>query len=48
MDDSDSEPGQNERVTAPMQDFTTTQVGLGFGILLVGLVIVFGIPLAFF
>jgi hypothetical protein len=35
------------RVTSPMQDFTTGQVGIGFVVLLVGLVVTFGVPLLF-
>jgi hypothetical protein len=33
------------RVTAPMQDFTTSQVGTGIAVALVGIVLVFGVPL---
>jgi hypothetical protein len=35
------------RVTSPMQEFTTGQVGIGFVVLLVGLAVVFGVPLLF-
>jgi hypothetical protein len=35
------------RVTSPMQDFTTGQVGIGFVVLLVGLAVTFGLPLLF-
>jgi len=47
MDDHDdhghgSEP---ERVTSPMQPFTTGQVGIGAGVAAVGLLIAFGLPL---
>lgn len=45
MADHDDEPDPDARVTAPMQDFTTGQVGIGFAILLVGLAIAFGVPL---
>jgi len=38
----DEEPG---RVTSPMQEFTTGQVGVGFVVLLVGLAVTFGLPL---
>jgi hypothetical protein len=34
-----------ERVTSPMQSFTTTQVGLGTAVAVVGLLVVFGVPL---
>jgi hypothetical protein len=40
----DSEPG---RGTAPMQPFSTRQAGIGFAVLLIGLAVVFGIPLLF-
>jgi hypothetical protein len=33
------------RVTSPMQDFSTGQVGVGFAVLLVGVAITFGLPL---
>jgi len=33
------------RVTSPMQEFTTGQVGVGFAVLLVGLAVTFGLPL---
>ncbi|MEF8780050.1 MAG: hypothetical protein V5A46_05175 [Haloferacaceae archaeon] len=48
MDDHEDEPDPDARVTAPMQEFTSTQVGIGFLVLVVGLVIAFGIPLAVF
>jgi hypothetical protein len=35
------------RVTSPMQAFSTAQAGIGFLILLVGLAVTFGLPLAF-
>lgn len=34
-----------ERTTAPMGDYTARDVGVGFAIMLVGLLIAFGIPL---
>lgn len=37
-----SDPG---RVTSPMQEFSMGQVTTGFVVLLVGLVVVFGLPL---
>jgi hypothetical protein len=37
--------GEDERVTSPMQDFSTSQVGVGLVVLVVGLVVVFGLPL---
>ena len=41
----DVETAEDERTTAPMQSFTGGQVGTGFVVLLVGLVVVFGVPL---
>jgi len=37
--------GDEGRVTSPMQDFGTSQVTTGLVVLVVGLVVVFGIPL---
>lgn len=34
------------RVTSPMQEFTTGQVGVGVAILVVGVLVTFGVPLA--
>ena len=34
-----------ERTTAPQSPYTMQQVGIGFAILVVGLLVVFGIPL---
>lgn len=34
-----------DRVTSPMQEFTMSQVGVGFAVLAVGLVVAFAIPL---
>lgn len=34
-----------ERTTAPQSPYTMRQVGIGFGILAVGLLITFGVPL---
>ncbi|RMB25296.1 DUF7550 family protein [Haloplanus aerogenes] len=57
MDDSHDDHADHEdyphgdeeegRVTSPMQDFTTSQVGIGFVVLLVGLAVTFGLPLLF-
>jgi hypothetical protein len=33
------------RVTSPMQEFTTGQVGIGVAVLLVGLAVTFGVAL---
>jgi hypothetical protein len=41
----DHQGGGDERVTSPMQEFSTSQVGVGLAVLLVGLVVTFGIPL---
>lgn len=47
--DDDHGHGDHEdedgRVTSPMQDFSTSQVGVGFAVLAVGLLVTFGIPL---
>ncbi|WP_227355098.1 DUF7550 family protein [Haladaptatus salinisoli] len=39
---------ERDRVTAPQQDFTMSQVTTGFVILVVGLAITFGVPLLLF
>ncbi|MFB6282255.1 MAG: hypothetical protein ABEH40_09560 [Haloferacaceae archaeon] len=46
-DDHHDHAGDDEdlRVTSPMQEFTTGQVGIGFAVLLVGLAVTFGVPL---
>ncbi|WP_372911900.1 hypothetical protein [Salinigranum sp.] len=36
---------EDGRVTSPMQAFSSSQVGIGLAVLVVGLVVVFGIPL---
>ena len=51
MDDhSDHEHHGDEeddgRVTSPMQDFSTDRVGIGLVVLLVGLAVTVGLPLA--
>lgn len=45
-DHSDHGDG-SERTTAPMQAFSTAQVGIGFAVLLVGLVLTFGLAFGF-
>lgn len=42
----DVEEGTIVRETAPMQSFRTRQVWIGLAVLLVGLVVTFGLPLA--
>jgi hypothetical protein len=44
-DHDDHQSSDEERVTSPMQAFSSSQVGIGLTVLLVGLVVVFGIPL---
>lgn len=44
-DDHGHAADPDARVTSPMQRFTSGQVGVGFVVLLVGLLVVFGIPL---
>ncbi|MFC4450040.1 DUF7550 family protein [Halorussus aquaticus] len=34
-----------DRVTSPMQEFSTSQVGIGFAVLAVGLAVAFVLPL---
>lgn len=34
-----------ERTTSPMQEFTTREVGIGFAVLVVGLLVAFALPL---
>lgn len=43
MDDHDHDPDDAGRVTAPMQEFSTQQVGLGLAVLVVGIAVTFGI-----
>jgi hypothetical protein len=43
-DDHDHEDDDG-RVTSPMQEFSTSQVGVGLAILAVGLLVTFGLPL---
>jgi hypothetical protein len=54
MDDHDHGHGHGDdhghgeedgRVTSPMQEFSSSQVGIGLAVLVVGLVVAFGIPL---
>ncbi|MFC6723869.1 hypothetical protein ACFQE1_05650 [Halobium palmae] len=42
--DHSDNPG-TDRTTAPMQSYSTGQVGIGFAVLVVGLLVVFGVPL---
>ena len=46
---ADEEHGRDvdhlERVTSPMQEFGTREVGVGFVVLAVGLAVTFGLPL---
>jgi hypothetical protein len=44
-DHSGHESSGDERVTSPMQAFSTSQVGVGLAVLAVGLVVTFGLPL---
>ncbi len=45
MADHAHEADPDARVTSPMQPFTTTQALTGGAILLIGLLVIFGIPL---
>ncbi|ELZ72404.1 hypothetical protein C457_05484 [Haloferax prahovense DSM 18310] len=42
----DHHADEDARVTSPMQDFSMSQVTTGILVLVVGLVVVFGLPLA--
>lgn len=44
-DDHSDHQSDEERVTSPMQEFTSSQVGIGLAVLVVGLVVAFGLPL---
>ncbi|MFC6772473.1 DUF7550 family protein [Halorubrum pallidum] len=46
MDDH-SEPDPNKRVTAPMQEFGSHEVGIGAAVTLVGLLIAYVLPFLF-
>ncbi|MFD1634022.1 DUF7550 family protein [Haloplanus ruber] len=46
MDDHSEHDHDDGRVTSPMQEFTTGQAGVGVVVLLVGLAVTFGLPLA--
>ncbi|GAA0243979.1 hypothetical protein ACFFQF_03625 [Haladaptatus pallidirubidus] len=48
MSGHEYEPGEVERVTSPMQKFTMSQVTTGLLVTVVGLAVVFGIPLLLF
>ena len=39
------EAEEMDRVTSPMQDFSTSHVGIGFAVLVVGLAVAFVLPL---
>ncbi len=47
MDDHSHEPDPDERVTSPMQEFGSREVGIGAAITLVGLLIAYVIPFLF-
>ena len=44
-DDHDHHEDDDGRVTSPMQEFSTSQVGVGLAVLAVGLLVTFGLPL---
>jgi hypothetical protein len=46
MADDHGHDEEEGRTTAPQSEYTASQVGLGFAVALVGLVVTFGIPLA--
>ena len=43
--DHDHHVDDDGRVTSPMQEFSTSQVGVGLAVLAVGLLVTFGLPL---
>jgi len=45
-DDHDHDSPGMSRVTSPMQPFALRSVGIGAAVALVGLLVVFGLPLA--
>lgn len=45
MDEHEDVDGDTGRTTSPMQEFTTSQVGIGIAVLIVGLVLSFGLAL---
>jgi len=45
MDDHSHEPDPDARVTSPMQEFGSREVGIGAAVTLVGLLIAYVIPL---
>ena len=44
-DHGDHQGSEGGRVTSPMQNFSTAQVGVGLAVLVVGLLVTFGLPL---
>ncbi|MDB2223868.1 hypothetical protein PN419_15375 [Halorubrum ezzemoulense] len=44
MDDHSHEPDPDKRVTAPMQEFGSREVGVGAAVTLVGLLIAYAVP----
>ncbi|MFB6114627.1 MAG: hypothetical protein ABEJ58_11065 [Halodesulfurarchaeum sp.] len=44
---SDNETAEEGRVTAPMQDFGSSEVTIGFVVLAIGLLLTFALPFAF-
>ncbi len=44
MDDHSHEPDPDKRVTAPMQEFGSREVGIGAAVTLVGLLIAYAVP----
>jgi len=47
MDDHSHEPDPDERVTSPMQEFDSREVGIGAAVTLVGLLVAYVIPFLF-
>ena len=47
MDDHSHEPDPDTRVTAPMQEFGSREVGIGAAVTLLGLLLAYVVPAVF-
>lgn len=47
MDDHSHEPDPDARVTAPMQEFGSREVGIGAAVTLVGVLLAYVVPVLF-
>jgi hypothetical protein len=48
MSGHEHQPGERDRVTAPQQEYSMRDVGVGLVVFVVGLAVTFGVPLALF